>query len=97
MNELAELLGLEHTTLTRSAAPLERNGWVRPGRPENPRQHPLLLTPAGRRKLEAALPAWKAAQEVVTREFERLSKGSEIHRNGRAAQASDQHRGRRPR
>jgi hypothetical protein len=30
MGELAELLGLERTTVTGSAAALERNGWVSP-------------------------------------------------------------------
>jgi DNA-binding MarR family transcriptional regulator len=60
---------LERTTLTRSAALLERNGWIRSARAEDAREHPLEVTPAGRSKLEAALPAWKAAQEVASREF----------------------------
>jgi DNA-binding MarR family transcriptional regulator len=65
VGELAELLGLERTTLTRSAALLERNGWVRAGRSEDARERPLRLTPAGRRKLEGAFPAWQEAQEMV--------------------------------
>ena len=64
---LADLLGLERTTLTRSAVLLERKGWLRPGRSEDAREHPLALTAAGRRKLEEAFPAWQAAQEFVGR------------------------------
>jgi DNA-binding MarR family transcriptional regulator len=63
---LAERLGLDRTTLTRGAALLERRGWVRAVRSEDARERPLLLTRAGRRKLEAAYPAWKAAQGSVT-------------------------------
>lgn len=65
MIELAELLGLDRTTLTRSAAVLQRNGWVAVAQSEDARKHPLRLTPAGREKLEGAFPAWKEAQELV--------------------------------
>ena|SRR6185437_1410844 len=66
MGDLAGLLGLERTTLTRSATLLERNGWVRANRSEDGRERPLRLTASGRRKLEAAYPSWKAAQDSVT-------------------------------
>ena len=65
MGELAELLGLERTTLTRSATLLERNGWVGTNRSKDGRERPLLLTASGRRKLESAYPSWKAAQDSV--------------------------------
>jgi DNA-binding MarR family transcriptional regulator len=65
VSELAELLGLERTTLTRSAALLERNGWIATAPSEDARKHPLRLTEAGRRKLEGAFPAWKEVQELV--------------------------------
>src|SRR6185312_12178255 len=65
MGELAELLGLERTTLTRSATLLERNGWVRTDRSADGRERPLRLTATGRRKLESAYPSWKAAQDSV--------------------------------
>lgn len=68
-SELADFLGLERTTLTRSAALLERNGWVGAAQARNARQRPLRVTPAGRRKLEAAFPAWKQAQDLVDREL----------------------------
>ena len=65
MGKLAELLGLERTTLTRSATLLERNGWVRTDRSADGRERPLRLTAAGRRKLESAYPSWKTAQDTV--------------------------------
>jgi DNA-binding MarR family transcriptional regulator len=64
---LAGVLGLERTTLTRVAAPLERNGWVISDKTEDARLRPLRLTRAGRRKLESAYPAWKEAQDLVGR------------------------------
>lgn len=69
VGELANVLGLERTTLTRSAERLERNGWIIVGRSQDAREHPLRLTTAGRRKLEEAFPAWEEAQEFVGREL----------------------------
>lgn len=65
MGELAHLLVLDRTTLSRSAALLQRNGWVEPAPSQDARERPLRLTPAGRRKLEEAFPAWKEAQDLV--------------------------------
>lgn len=67
IRELADLLGLERTTLTRCAAVMRRNGWVTVGRSHDAREHPLEVTQAGRRTLEAAFPAWKEAQDLVDR------------------------------
>jgi DNA-binding MarR family transcriptional regulator len=67
VRELADLLGLERTTLTRVGAPLERQGWIRADRAADARVRPLRLTPAGRRKLERAYPAWREAQDLVDR------------------------------
>jgi DNA-binding MarR family transcriptional regulator len=64
---MADALGLERTTLTRIGSLLQRNGWVTSAPSGDARQRPLCLTPAGRRKLEAALPAWQSAQELVNR------------------------------
>ena len=65
MGELARLLGLERTTLTRGALLLERDGWVRNDSSPDGRERPLRLTASGRRKLESAYPAWKAAQDSL--------------------------------
>ena len=91
MNELAELLGVEHSTLTRSTALLERNGWVLPGHPEDAREHLLVLTPAGRSKLEAALPAWKEAQVLAAREFGQAAKGVVVHRSDSGVRSTRKH------
>jgi DNA-binding MarR family transcriptional regulator len=58
---LADGLGLERTTLTRSAATLERQGWIATLGTDDGRERPLALTEAGRRALDVALPAWKEA------------------------------------
>jgi DNA-binding MarR family transcriptional regulator len=64
VGELADLLGLERTTLSRGAALLTRNGWIASDASSlDAREHVLRLTPAGRDTLEAAFPAWKMAQE----------------------------------
>jgi DNA-binding MarR family transcriptional regulator len=70
VTDLADMLGLERTTLTRIGAVLERNGWVGTARSGDARERPFLLTEAGRRKLEGAFPAWKEAQDLSsTRRF----------------------------
>jgi DNA-binding MarR family transcriptional regulator len=63
VGELADLLGLERTTLTRSAALLRRNGWIEEARSGDARERRWRLTPAGRRTLDDALPAWQEAQD----------------------------------
>jgi len=67
VGELADRLGLERTTLTRSAGRLQRAGWLSAGRSEDAREHLLQLTDAGCAKLEAAFPAWQEAQQLVGR------------------------------
>jgi DNA-binding MarR family transcriptional regulator len=69
LGRLAQILGLERTTLTRGAALMERDGWVRTEESADGRARPLRLTAAGRRKLEQAYPAWKAAQESAAAKF----------------------------
>ncbi|HET6340793.1 MAG TPA: MarR family transcriptional regulator [Gemmatimonadota bacterium] len=61
--ELAQRLAIDSTTLTRTLGRLEEQGWVatRPG--EDRRERWIRLTARGRRRYEAALPHWQAAQE----------------------------------
>jgi DNA-binding MarR family transcriptional regulator len=70
ITQIADILGLERTTVTRSAALLKRNGWVRDARANDARERPLALTAAGRRKLEGAYPAWKSVQDRLNRRSE---------------------------
>ena len=69
MGRIALGLGLERTTLTRAAALLERDGLLAPAPAPDARARPLAITPAGRRRLKAALPAWKRAQAAVPTRF----------------------------
>lgn len=71
LTELADVLGLERTTLTRSAGVMERNGWIEDAPSDDGRARPLQLTDEGRGKVEAAFPAWKEAQDRVARERRR--------------------------
>lgn len=71
VGELAALLDLERTTLTRSANLLERNGWIASAPSEDARQHFVHLTKAGRRKLEGAFPDWQKMQNLVTQQLAR--------------------------
>lgn len=64
--ELAGLLGLDKSTISRLAAGLERKGWVRRGRDEtNQRYVRLYLTPAGGEAASRVWQAWQARQARV--------------------------------
>src|SRR5262249_11550175 len=67
--KLADALGLERTTLTRSAVLLEKRGWIRSDPSDDARMRPLRLTKSGRQKLEGAFPIWKAAQKEAKKRF----------------------------
>ena len=61
--ELAGLLGLEKSTVSRLAAGLERKGWVRRGRDEgNQRYVRLYLTPEGTAVAGRLWRAWQSRQ-----------------------------------
>ncbi|HWO74022.1 MAG TPA: MarR family transcriptional regulator [Dehalococcoidia bacterium] len=68
--ELAELLGLERTTLTRVAAVLTRKGLLGSARPSDGRERRLEVTAAGLDSLARALPAWRAAQAEAERRLQ---------------------------
>lgn len=68
ITELADVLGLERTSLTRSAGVMEGNRWIEDAPSDDGRKRPLQLTDEGRRKVENAFPAWEEAQELVERE-----------------------------
>lgn len=80
LKALADVLGLERTTLTRVAALLERNGWVRAATSNDARERPVGLTRAGRRTLDAAFPAWKQAQAVAERHLAESIRGPDSPR-----------------
>ncbi len=64
--QLAALLGLEKSTVSRLAASLEGKGWIRRGRDEqNHRYVRLYLTPQGRGVADRLWQAWQSRQERI--------------------------------
>jgi DNA-binding MarR family transcriptional regulator len=63
INELAEKMAMDRTTLSRNLKPLVRSGLleVRPG--VDGRTRLVRVTPAGERMLEEAYPLWQQAQQ----------------------------------
>jgi DNA-binding MarR family transcriptional regulator len=63
INELAEKMAMDRTTLSRNIKPLVRSGLleVRPG--EDSRTRLVRVTPAGERMLKEAYPLWQQAQQ----------------------------------
>jgi DNA-binding MarR family transcriptional regulator len=68
LGRLAEILGLERTTLTRNLSVLEREGLIQMINPDG-RTRNVLITPAGNARLNAALPLWSRAQENLRQKF----------------------------
>jgi DNA-binding MarR family transcriptional regulator len=59
---VADLLGMEISTLSRNARIMERDGWITIDRAERGNGRILRITSAGLQKLRDAKPAWDAAQ-----------------------------------
>lgn len=69
ISELADLLAIERTTLTRNLSLLESKGLIEKG-PEGYRRARIMsLTPQGEDMLKQALPIWFDVQERVTSEL----------------------------
>lgn len=62
-NQLAELLGMDSTTLTRTLAFLHRKGWLRSETGNDRRKLQLFLSPAGHREYKRVFPYWQRAQK----------------------------------
>jgi len=67
VNQLAEKLVVDRTTLTRNLRPLEQSGFVRTRPGLDRRVREISLTPAGIEKLHQALPRWREAQGQMRR------------------------------
>jgi DNA-binding MarR family transcriptional regulator len=63
MSELADMLDLERTTLTRNVAPLVERRWVEVVGGADARSRDVRITAPGRAAREDAIPHWRAAQE----------------------------------
>jgi DNA-binding MarR family transcriptional regulator len=71
--QLAGLLEIDSTTLTRTLQPLRRAGWLRSTAGDDRREVHLALTAAGKRAYRRALPYWEQAQKDVVRALGRES------------------------
>ena len=69
INELAEILVMDRTTLTRNLKPLDREGWLKIEPGQDQRTRLVSLTPNGKAALIEALPLWKQAQDSVVEVF----------------------------
>lgn len=61
--QLAKLLEIDSTTLTRTLAPLREKGWLHSAAGADRRELRLSLTEAGKREYKRALPYWQSAQK----------------------------------
>jgi len=68
--DLAQGLVMDRTTMTRTLAPLERDGLVAvTGADDDRRRKVLTLTREGRKRLAAARPLWRRAQAAFEKHF----------------------------
>jgi len=66
MGTLADWIGMDPTTLSRTLKPLLARDWIRIGAdPEDRRIRAIRITEAGRAKLREAIPMWSQAQQTV--------------------------------
>lgn len=65
MNQLAQYLVMDRTTLTRNLKPLEREGLIQINPGLDKRTRLISLTQKGARALENALPFWEQAQASI--------------------------------
>jgi DNA-binding MarR family transcriptional regulator len=65
MNQLAEQLVMDRTTLTRNLQPLEKRGWVASQKGDDQRARLVTLTKQGERALTRAIPLWEETQTHI--------------------------------
>jgi DNA-binding MarR family transcriptional regulator len=63
--QLAELLEIDSTTLTRTLAPLVQKGWLQAEAGADRRELRLRLTAAGKREYKRVIPYWQKAQKSM--------------------------------
>ncbi|MDJ0893999.1 MAG: MarR family transcriptional regulator [Alphaproteobacteria bacterium] len=65
VSELADVMAMDRTTLTRNLKPLERAGLIAAARGRDRRSRTLSLSEEGDRLLSVARPVWQRAQDEV--------------------------------
>lgn len=66
ISQLAEVLVMERTTLTRNLKPLEKQGLIDISEGSDRRTRTVRLTAEGREKIKETTPYWEQAQEIIT-------------------------------
>jgi DNA-binding MarR family transcriptional regulator len=64
--DLIDWLRIDQTTLSRNVERMSKQGWLKLEPDTDQRGHWITLTARGRKLLERAYPAWKAAQEDLS-------------------------------
>jgi len=70
LGQLAEILGLERTTLSRNLSVLVKEGLIEVANLDNRTRH-IVLASAGKARLQAALPVWSRAQQRLQQKLGR--------------------------
>jgi DNA-binding MarR family transcriptional regulator len=63
---LARGAGFDKTTISRNLALMRRKGWIEDVQSDDPRDHPVRITAAGRELLRTAKPGWSRAQKRLS-------------------------------
>jgi DNA-binding MarR family transcriptional regulator len=63
--QLAEMLGMDITTLTRTLSIMSREGWISKRRGEDRREWKLRLSGKGDAQFKAAVPHWEKVQDEL--------------------------------
>lgn len=71
VGELAELLGIEQSAMTRTLALMRQSGWIEEGAGGSARETRHVLTDAGQTRLAEAEPLWTTAQKRLVRSLGR--------------------------
>ena len=66
---LGEILAIDSTTLTRTLAIMERQGWIASRSGDDRRERLLSLSRAGRAEYNRALPLWEKVQQQLRAQF----------------------------
>jgi DNA-binding MarR family transcriptional regulator len=66
---LGEILAIDSTTLTRTLAIMERQGWISSRHGEDRRERLLSLSKAGRAEYKRVLPQWEQVQQELRARF----------------------------
>ena len=69
INQLAKILVMDRTTLTRGLRPLEKTGLIKIKKGDDKRTTLLEVTPKGIKTMYKALPYWKKARAKVVEDY----------------------------